>query len=53
LDVTNELKYDAMMIHIGTMKQAFLNKHAQSCLKPARALVVETWMVLISICHVP
>jgi uncharacterized protein YbaP (TraB family) len=41
------------MIHTGTVKQALLNKRAQSRLKPAHALVVETWMVLISIFHVP
>jgi hypothetical protein len=41
------------MNHTGTVKQTFLNKHAQSRLKPARALVVETWMVLIPICRVP
>jgi hypothetical protein len=35
------------MIHTGTVKQAFLNKRAQSHLKPARALVVEMWMVVI------
>jgi len=41
------------MSHTATVKRAFLNKHAQSRLKPARALVVETWKVLIPICHVP
>jgi hypothetical protein len=41
------------MSHTGTVKQAFLNKRAQSRLKPARALVVETWMVLIKIFRVP
>jgi hypothetical protein len=41
------------MSHTGTVKQAFLNKHAQSRLMPARALVVETWKVLIQIHHVP
>jgi len=41
------------MSHTGTVKWAFLNKHAQSCLKPAHALVVETWKVLIPICRVP
>jgi uncharacterized protein YbaP (TraB family) len=41
------------MIHTDTMKLAFLNKRAQSRLKSARALVVETWMVLIPICCVP
>jgi hypothetical protein len=40
------------MIHTGTVKQAFLNERAQSNPKPAHALVVETWIVLISICHV-
>jgi hypothetical protein len=40
------------MSHTGTVKQAFLNKRAQSRLKPARALVVEMWKVLIPICHV-
>ena len=41
------------MSHTGTMKRAFLNKRAQPRLKPARALVVETWKVLIPICCVP
>jgi len=41
------------MSHTGTVKRVFLNKRAQSCLKPARALVVETWKVLIPICCVP
>ena len=41
------------MNHTGTMKWAFLNERAQSHLKPARALVVETWKVLIPICRVP
>jgi hypothetical protein len=41
------------MSHTGTVKWAFLNKRAQSHLKPARALVVEKWKVLIPICHVP
>jgi hypothetical protein len=41
------------MSHTGTVKRAFLNKRAQSRLKPARALVVETWKVLIPICCVP
>jgi hypothetical protein len=41
------------MIHTVPVKQAFLNKHAQSCLKPVRTLVVETWMVLIPVCRVP
>ena len=41
------------MSHTGTVRQAFLNKRAQSHLKPARALVVETWKVLIPICHLP
>jgi hypothetical protein len=40
------------MSHTGTVKRVFLNKRAQSCLKSARALVVETWMVLIPICRV-
>jgi hypothetical protein len=40
------------MSHTGTVKRAFLNKHAQSCLKSARTLVVETWKVLIPICRV-
>jgi hypothetical protein len=42
-----------LMSHNITVNQAFLNKRAQSRLKPARALVVETWMVLIPICRVP
>jgi len=42
-----------LMSHTGTMKRAFLNKRAQSRLKPAHALVVETWKVLIPICRVP
>jgi hypothetical protein len=37
------------MIQTGTIKWAFLNKHAKSHLTPARALVVETWKVLIPI----
>jgi hypothetical protein len=44
LDVTNALNPTLRlgpMIHTGTVKQAFLNKHAQSHLKPAHALVVE------------
>jgi len=41
------------MSHTGTVKRAFLNKRAQSHLKPARALVVETWKVPIPICCVP
>src|SRR5215510_5653525 len=41
------------MRHTGTVKLAFLNKHAQSCLKPACTLVVETWKVLIPVCCVP
>ena len=41
------------MSHTDTMKRAFLNKRAHSRLKPARALVVETWKVLIPICRVP
>jgi hypothetical protein len=41
------------MSHTGTVKQAFHNKREQSGLKPAGALVVETWMVLIPICRVP
>jgi hypothetical protein len=40
------------MSHTGTMKRAFLNKRAQSRLKPARTLVVEMWKVLIPICRV-
>jgi hypothetical protein len=35
------------------VKRAFLNKRAQSRLQPARAIVVETWKVLIPICRVP
>jgi hypothetical protein len=41
------------MIHTGTVKQAFLNKHAETCQTPACALVVETWKVLIPIFCVP
>ena len=41
------------MRHTGTVKQALLNKRAQSRLKPARALVVEMWKMLIPICRVP
>jgi hypothetical protein len=41
------------MNRIGIVKQAFLNKRAQSPLKPAHTLVVETWKVLIPICRVP
>jgi hypothetical protein len=41
------------MSYTGTVKRAFLNKRVQSSLKPARALVVETWKVLIPICRVP
>jgi hypothetical protein len=41
------------MSHAGTVKRAFLNKRAQSRLKPARTLVVETWKMLIPICRVP
>jgi hypothetical protein len=41
------------MSHTGTVKWAFLNKHAQSHLKPACALLVEMWKVLIPICRVP
>jgi hypothetical protein len=37
------------MSHTGTVKRAFLNKHAQSHLKPARALVVESWKVLYTV----
>jgi hypothetical protein len=37
------------MSHTGTVKLAFLNKRAQSRLKTARTLVVETWKVLIPI----
>ena len=40
------------MSHTDTVKRACLNKHAQSRLKPAHTLVVETWKVLIPICHV-
>ena len=40
------------MSHTGTVKWAFLNNCAHSRLKPSRALVVETWKVLIPICHV-
>jgi hypothetical protein len=40
------------MSHTDTVKRAFLNKCAHSRLKSARALVVETLMVLIPICHV-
>jgi hypothetical protein len=32
---------------------AFLNKRAQSRLKPAHTLVIETWEALISISRVP
>jgi hypothetical protein len=39
------------MSHTGTVKRTFLNKCTQSHLKPARALVVETWKVLIPICR--
>jgi hypothetical protein len=56
LDVTNALKSDATlgsMSHTGTLKQVFLNKRAQSRLKPAHALVVETWKVFIPVCCVP
>jgi hypothetical protein len=41
------------MSHTGTVKRAFLNERAQSRLKPAGALVVETLKVLIPICRVP
>jgi hypothetical protein len=41
------------MSHTGTVERAFLNKLAQSRLKPARVVVVETWKVLITICRVP
>jgi hypothetical protein len=41
------------MIHTGTVKQTFLKQCAQSRLKSACALFVETWMVLIPICRVP
>jgi hypothetical protein len=41
------------MSHTSTVNQAFLNKRAQSHLKSVRALFVETWKVLIPICHVP
>jgi hypothetical protein len=40
------------MSHTGTVKQACLKQHVQSRLKPARNLVVETWKVLVPICHV-
>jgi hypothetical protein len=42
-----------LMTHTGTVKQALLNKRAQYRLKPVRALVVETWKVLIPIYRVP
>jgi hypothetical protein len=42
-----------LMSHTGTVRRAFLNKRAQSHLKPARAFVVEMWEVLGPICHVP
>ena len=42
-----------LMSHTGTVKQAFLNKRAQSHLKPARVLVVEMRKVPIPICRVP
>jgi hypothetical protein len=32
---------------------AFLNRRAQSHLNPARALVVERWVVLVPFCRVP
>jgi hypothetical protein len=54
--LTNALKSDATPEaddSCGTMKHAFLNKLAQSRLKPGRVLVVETWMVLIPVCRVP
>jgi hypothetical protein len=38
-----------LMSHIGIMKPAFLNKRAQSHLKPACALVFEMWKMLIPI----
>ena len=41
------------MSHTSTVKRAFLNKRAQSRLRPASALVVETWKVLIPIWRVP
>jgi hypothetical protein len=34
------------------MKRAFLNKRAQTRLKSAHVLLVETWKVLIPICRV-
>jgi hypothetical protein len=33
-------------------EQAFQDKHAQSHLKPARILVVKTWMILVPFCRV-
>jgi hypothetical protein len=39
------------MSRTGTVKQAFLNKRAYFHLQPARALVVETWMVHMPICR--
>jgi hypothetical protein len=41
------------MSHTGTVKRAFLNKCAQSRLKPTRTFVVETWKVFITIRRVP
>jgi hypothetical protein len=40
------------MSHTSTVKRAFLNNRAQSCLKSARAFVVQSWKVLIPICRV-
>jgi hypothetical protein len=40
------------MSDTSTVKRVFLHKRAQSPLKPARTLVVETWNVLIPICCV-
>jgi hypothetical protein len=37
------------MSHAGTLNQAFLNKHAQSYLKPALTLVVKMWEVLFPV----
>jgi hypothetical protein len=41
-----------LMSHTSTMKRTFLNKHVQSHLKPARAIVVKAWEVLLPICCV-
>jgi hypothetical protein len=40
------------MSHTGGLHHSFFNMRAQSHLKSARALVVETWKVLIPICRV-